>query len=44
MERDDAIPMIASSKKYINSNYEIQQQYMYKHNITISKENPKFEM
>ena len=42
MERDDAIPMIASSKKYINSNYEIQQQY--KQSITISKENPKFEM
>ena len=42
MERDDPIQMIASSEKYINSNYEIQQQY--KQSITISKENPKFEM
>ena len=42
MERDDAIPMIASSKKYINSNYEITEKYQ--NSITISEENPKFEM
>ena len=39
---DDGPSMIVSSKKYINSSYEIKQKYQ--HSITISEENLKFEM